>query len=237
MDDLINMQGSDISSEAGSGEGLGGFEGFRVLIIEDHAVFRSGLRMLLTDANPSVELGEAKDGHEAQAMLQEQNWDIVISDLSLPDEKGLKMLRDIKDANPSLPVLILSMHPEDQYAVRALKAGASGYLNKNCKPEEIVDAVNKIAKGGKYITLSVAEKLANSLDPNSSDVPHERLSNREMQIFLELAQGKSVSEIGNELSLSVKTVSVHRANILKKMQLKHNAELMFYAIDNDLISS
>lgn len=233
--DEITRKGQGAAQKPGDGVPAIHMDSVRILIVDDHAVLRAGLRLLLSNINPAIEIAEASNGEEALAMLHERNWDIVILDLSLPGEKGLNILKTMKAEKSSLPVLILSMHTEDQYAIRALKAGASGYLNKKCSPEEIVEAINKITQGGKYITPSLAEKLANSLDPHAVETPHERLSNRELQIFMELAKGKSVSEIGDEFGLSVKTVSVHRANILKKMNLKHNAELMFYAVDNDLV--
>jgi DNA-binding NarL/FixJ family response regulator len=216
--------------------GLKTHEQFRVLIVDDHHVVRAGLTQLLSTCPDVAEVDEATDGQQALEKIREQEWDVVILDIFMPGDNGLKVLKKIKSEHPRLAVLMLSMHAEDQYALRALKAGASGYLNKSCLPEQIIEAVIKVAKGGKYITLELAEKMANALDPHIVEARHELLSNRELQIFQELARGKSVSQIGKELSLSTKTVSTHRANILKKMNLKNNAELMFYAIDNGLIS-
>ena len=210
--------------------------GLKVLIVDDHAVLRAGLVQLLQTCPNVLATDEAADSQQALKKIREQEWDVVILDISLPGKNGLETLKQIKSERPNIAVLVLSMHAEDQFALRALKSGAGGYLNKSCLPEQILEAVIKVGGGSKYITLELAEKLANALDPHVIDAPHEMLSNRELQIFQELARGKSVSQIGDELSLSTKTVSTHRANILKKMNLKNNAELMFYAIDNGLIN-
>lgn len=209
---------------------------FRVLIVDDHAIVRAGLKQFLNECPDVAVTDEATNGHEALKKIREQDWDVVILDISMPGKNGLETLKQIKSEQPKLAVLILSMHAEGQYALRALKAGAAGYLTKGCIPEQLLAAVAKVARGGKYITPLLAEKLANALDPNVREVPHETLSNRELQIFQELSAGKQVSQIGKELSLSTKTISAHRANILKKMHMKNNAELMFYAIDNGLVS-
>ncbi|HEC18532.1 MAG TPA: response regulator transcription factor [Gammaproteobacteria bacterium] len=209
---------------------------FRVLIVDDHAIVRAGLKQLLNECPDVAATSEATNAHEALKKIREQDWDVVLLDISMPGKNGLEALKQIKNERPRLAVLILSMHTENQYALRALKAGAAGYLTKGCIPEQLLEAVAKVASGGKYITTALAEKLANALDPNVRDVPHEALSNRELQVFQLLAAGKQVSQIGQALSLSTKTVSAHRANILKKMHMKNNAELMFYAIDNGLVS-
>ncbi|GMR08523.1 MAG: response regulator transcription factor [Gammaproteobacteria bacterium] len=211
-------------------------EKFRVLIVDDHAIVRAGLKQLLNDCPDVVATDEATNSHEALKKIREQDWDVVLLDISMPGKNGLEILKQIKRERPKAAVLILSMHAENQYALRALKAGAAGYLTKGCIPEQLLAAVAKVARGGKYITPALAEKLANALDPNVGDAPHEALSNRELQVFQLLSAGKQVSQIGEELSLSSKTVSAHRANILKKMRMKNNAELMFYAIDNGLVN-
>jgi DNA-binding NarL/FixJ family response regulator len=212
------------------------YKALRILIVDDHAVVRMGIKQLLNDCLDSVMTDEACNGHEAIKKVCEQDWDVVLLDISMPGKNGIETLIQIKRERPKLAVLILSMHAENQYALRALKAGAAGYLTKNCIPEQLLAAVAKVARGGKYITPVLAERLANSLDTNIGDLPHELLSNRELQVFQLLSAGKQVSQIGTELSLSSKTISAHRINILKKMQMKNNAELMFYAIDNGLIS-
>ena len=211
-------------------------EGFRVLIVDDHAIVRAGLKQLLSGSLDIVLTDEATNGQEALKKIRAQDWDVVVLDISMPGKNGLEILKQIKSECPKLAVLILSMHAEGQYAMRALKAGAAGYLTKSCIPEQLHAAVTKVARGGKYITPALAEKLANALDPSMVDAPHETLSNRELQVFQQLAAGKQVGQIGEELSLSAKTISTHRANILKKMKMKNNAELMFYAIENGLIS-
>jgi len=221
---------------AGSRKHSLGHEKFRVLIADDHAIVRAGLKQLLYECPDVAITDEATNGHEALKKIREQNWDVVILDISMPGKNGLETLKQIKSEQPKLAVLILSMHAEGQYALRALKAGASGYLTKGCIPEQLLAAVAKVARGGKYITPMLAEKLANAFDANVGEAPHETLSNRELQVFQLLAAGMQVSQIGKELSLSTKTISTHRAKILKKMNMKNNAELMFYAIDNDLVS-
>jgi DNA-binding NarL/FixJ family response regulator len=227
---------SGIQHHTNSGKRSLAHEKFRVLIADDHAIVRAGLKQLLNECPDVALTGEATNGHEALKKIRDQEWDVVILDISMPGKNGLEILKQIKTEQPKLAVLILSMHTEGQYALRALKAGAAGYLTKGCIPEQLLAAVAKVARGGKYITPILAEKLANALDSNVGEAPHEALSNRELQVFQLLAAGKQVSQVGRELSLSTKTISAHRANILKKMRMKNNAELMFYAIDNGLIS-
>lgn len=208
----------------------------KILIVDDHDIVRAGLKQLLCET-PDIEVaGEAGSGVEAINLVRKETWDVVLLDMSMPDKSGLEVLKQIKQEYPKLPVLILSMHPEDQYAVRAHRAGAAGYLTKRCVADELVAAVHKVAAGGKYISETVAERLALSVDATATAIPHEALSDREYQIFHLLASGKQVSEIGRELSLSSKTISAHRSNILTKMQMKTNSELMFYAINHGLIS-
>lgn len=207
----------------------------KILIADDHAIVRQGLRNILMDT-PDMDLaGEATNGNEALTKILEDEWDVVLLDMSMPGKTGMEVLKQIRREQKNLPVLILSMHPENQYAIRALKAGASGYITKGCPPEQIITAIRQVSKGGKYITPSLAEKLARALDPGISDIPHEQLSDREYQVFEMLSSGKKISDIANRLSLSAKTVSAHRANILKKMNMENNAELMYYAIETGLI--
>jgi len=207
----------------------------RILIADDHAVVRRGLKDILTEAFGKPTVGEASGAAEALQLVRKQNWDLVILDISMPGRGGLDVLKEIKEERPRLPVLILSMHPEDQYAVRALKAGASGYLTKQSASEELVQAVKKIREGRKYISPSVAERLAFTLEKHSEKPPHEALSDREHQVLCMIASGKTVSEIAHELSLSVKTISSYRSRILEKMGMKNNAELTTYAIRNHLV--
>ncbi len=208
----------------------------KVLIADDHAIVRAGLKQVLSESLDIVVVGEAVDGHEALNKMREQDWDVMLLDMTMPGKSGLEVLKQIKSERPKLAVLILSIYDEDNYALRALKAGAAGYLTKGCIPEQLIEAVRKAAVGGKYITPQLAERLAFALDPNVEEAPHDVLSNRELQIFELLASGEKMSEIARELSVSTKTVSAHRANILQKMNMKSNSELMFYAIENKLVS-
>lgn len=206
----------------------------KILIADDHTVVRQGLRAILTEAFPKTSFGEATDTAQLLSLVKNK-WDVVIMDLSMPGGNGLDTLKQIKHADPQTPVLILSMHPEDQYAVRTLKAGASGYLSKASAPDELVNAINKVVRGGKYITPSIAEKLLMHLDSDGERPPHELLSDREYQVLCMIASGKEVGQIAQELVLSVKTVSTYRARILEKMNMKTNAELTHYAIENKLV--
>lgn len=207
---------------------------FRILIADDHAVVRQGLKQILAD-NLKADFGEATSPHEVADLLRQQEWDAVILDLTMPGGGGLDVLKSIKHDYPKLPVLILSMHPEDQYAVRSLKAGASGYLTKEVAPDQLVQALHRIMRGGKYVSPSLGEKLATSLTTEHIGSPHETLSDREYQVLCLIASGKTVKQISEELSLSVKTISTYRARILDKMEMKTNAELTYYAIENRLV--
>lgn len=207
----------------------------RVLIADDHAVVRRGLRELLAET-PDIEVtAEAATAADALESVRKQPFDAVVLDLSLPGRGGLDLLSEIKAERADLPVLILTMHPEDQYAVRALKAGAAGYLTKESAPEVLVEAVRRAAAGGRYVSPALAEKLALHLDRAREREPHEALSDREFQVFRRLAGGRTVGQIAEELSLSVKTVSTYRTRILEKMGLQTNAELMQYAFRNKLV--
>jgi DNA-binding NarL/FixJ family response regulator len=207
----------------------------RVLVADDHAVVRRGLRQVLAEPGDIEVAAEAGTAAEALERLAAGRFDVVITDLSLPGRGGLELLREMKALQPDLPVLVLSMHPEDQYAVRALKAGAAGYLTKESAPELLVEAVRRAAAGGRYVTPSVAERLARHVEDAREREPHEALSDRELQVFRMLARGRTVSQIGEELSLSVKTVSTYRARVLEKMSLSTNAELMQYAFRRGLV--
>lgn len=207
----------------------------RFLIADDHAVVRRGLREILEEEIPGAEFGEAADTREALEQIRKHDWDVVVLDITMPGGSGLDVLRDSKGIRPNLAVLVLSMHPEDQYAVRALKAGAAGYLTKESAPEELVTAIRTILAGRKYVSASLAQGLALRL-ANGNDGPlHETLSDREHEVMLMLAAGTMVSHIAEELSLSVKTVSTYRTRILDKMGMKTNADLTRYAMENDLL--
>ena len=206
----------------------------RILIIDDHAVMREGLRLILADPFKGAVFGEARDAREALHRIWRQQWDVVILDITLPGGNGLEVLKQIKRTHPKLPVLVLSMHPEDQFAVRMLKAGAAGYLTKESAGQELVGAIRKVVAGGRYISPSLAEQMASYLDVNIQQMPHERLSDREFLILRLIASGKTVGQIARELSLSVKTISTYRARTLVKMSMHTNAELTRYAFENHL---
>jgi len=208
----------------------------RILVADDHAVVRQGVKQILADVNDMAVKDEAQDGSETLEKVLQNDYDVVLLDISMPGRSGLEVLEDIKNQRPKLAVLILSMHPEEQYAVRALRAGASGYLTKASAPQELIGAIRKAAGGGKYVTASLAEKLADELETDTQKLPHERLSNREHQVMLMLAGGKSVSDIADELCLSVKTISTYRTRVMSKMVMKKNAELTLYAVHNKLIN-
>jgi len=207
----------------------------RILIADDHTVVRKGLRQILLDEFPTAEIDEVADAEELIKKVMAAKWDVVVSDLSMPGRSGLDALQQIKISHPDLPVLILSIHPEEQYALRALKSGASGYLSKDTAPDELVKAVQKVLLGKKYISQSIAEKLANTFSSDAVMNPHENLSDREFDVMKLLANGKSVSEIAEMLSLSVTTVSTYRARVMVKMDLKSNSDLTKYAIENKLL--
>ena len=207
----------------------------RILIADDHSVVRKGLKQILLDEFSSALIEEVADAEALIKKVISSQWDVVISDLSMPGRSGLDALQQIKSSYPNLPVLILSIHPEEQYALRALKSGASGYLTKDAAPDELVKAVQKILLGKKYISQSIAEKLANTFSADAGINPHESLSDREFDVMKQLANGKSVSEIADMLSLSVTTISTYRARLMTKMNLKSNSDLTRYAIENKLI--
>jgi DNA-binding NarL/FixJ family response regulator len=207
----------------------------RVLIADDHAILRRGLREILERELEGSVCGEAKDAAAILARLQESSWDLVILDITMPGRSGLDVLRDIKAACPKLPVLVLSMHPEDQYAKRTLRAGASGYMNKESAPEELIKAITRILGGGRYVSSALAERLASDLSEDAGRPIHEVLSDREFEVLRMIAAGKTVSQIAEELHLGVTTISTYRARILEKLNLTTTAELMHYAMYNHVI--
>jgi DNA-binding NarL/FixJ family response regulator len=206
----------------------------RVLIADDHAIVRQGLRQILSDTPDLTVAGEAENGVQAVQMVRSGDWDVVLMDVSMPDRNGIDALKLIKKEFPRLPVLILSMYPEEQYAIRALKAGAAGYLTKQSAPELLVTAIRQVASGKKYVSPSLAEELANAIGDDSERPPHEKLSDREYQTLCMIASGKTPAEIAEALNLSVKTVSVYRARLLEKMNLRNNAELTHYGLKHGL---
>lgn len=207
----------------------------RVLIADDHAVVREGLkRIVAQNADMSV-VAEAGTGHEVLAFVQKQECDLVLLDLSMPGKDGLDTLKELLALRPRLPVLVLSVYPEDQYAVRLLRAGASGYLTKDSAPEELVAAIRKVSQRGRYVSASLAERLASMLDASGDRPPHERLSDREYRVMIMIASGRTVGEVADSLCLSVKTVSTYRARALEKLGMKTNAEFAFYAMKQGLL--
>jgi DNA-binding NarL/FixJ family response regulator len=208
----------------------------RVMIADDHAILRRGLRQIIDETTDIAVIGEAENSAQTLKFIRENPLDVLLLDISMPDRNGIETLKLVKKERPKLSVLILSMHPENQYAVRALRSGASGYLNKQSAPGQLVTAIREAAKGRKYVTPAVAEELANNLSPGGEGQrDHRLLSNREYQTMCLIASGKTLTEIGAQLSLSVKTISVYRARILEKLQLKSNAEITHYAIKNQLV--
>jgi DNA-binding NarL/FixJ family response regulator len=207
----------------------------RALIVDDHTITRAGLRRILSDAGQSIVVGEAANGTQALEMVMAEQWDIVMLDISLPDRSGLEVLKAIKKAHPVLPVLVLSMYPVDQYALRVLRAGGAGYLTKESAPDQLLEAVRRVTSGMRYITPEVAECIALDWNRNPIQSAHETLSDREFEVMRLIASGKSVGDIAKELTLSVKTVSTYRTRVLQKLHLRHNAELTHYAVINNLI--
>ena len=207
----------------------------RVLIADDHAILRRGLREILTRELQGVVCGEAESAQQVLAQVQGQNWDLVILDITMPGRSGVDVLKDLKRMQPRLPVLVLSMHPEGQYGKRVLKAGAHGYLNKESAPEELIRAIRKLLDGGRYVSPALAERLALELGASAERASHEILSDREFEVLRMIGLGKTVSQIAEELHLSVTTVSTYRVRILEKMNMKTTAELMHYALQNRLV--
>ena len=207
----------------------------RVLIVDDHAILRRGLRELLSDEFHGAAFGEASNAQQALEQLLKEKWDVALLDITLPGKSGLDLLKEFKAARPKLPVLILSAHSEDQFAVRVLKAGAGGYMTKESAPEELAKAVRKILAGEQYVSPALAEKLALRVRKDITLTPHETLSDREYEIMCLIASGKTVTEIAGELSLSPKTISTYRARVLEKLGVKNSAAIVQYAIRNGLV--
>jgi two-component system invasion response regulator UvrY len=207
----------------------------KILIADDHTIFREGLKHILTEYPDMIVADEARNGREVLDKIWNNDYDMVLLDISMPGMTGLEALKQLKNDRPKLPVLVLSMHPEEQYAVRALRAGASGYLTKESAPDELMTAIRKISQGRKYITSSLAERLALEMEADSEKPLHDVLSDREYQVLRMIAEGKTVKQIGEELSLSIKTVSTYRTRIMEKMKMTTNAELMHYAMKHHLL--
>jgi len=207
----------------------------RLLIADDHAIVRQGLKQIVSESSEMVVVGEAGNAEEALALARTINYDVAIIDVSMPGRGGLDILKDLKTARPTAKIVILSMHPEEQYAIRCLRDGASAYITKTNATEELVQAINAVASGRRYITPAVAEKLASYIEQDTGQLPHESLSDRELQVFLLLGSGKTVTDVARELSLSVKTVSTYRTRIMGKMHMSSNSLLMRYAIQHKLV--
>lgn len=207
-----------------------------ILIADDHMIVREGLKQVLVDTPDMVVTDEAKNGEEALSKALGSDFDVVVLDIAFPDKSGLEVLRQIRDRKPKLPVLILSMYPEDQFALRVLKAGASGYLNKESAPEELINALRKASNGAKYISDTLLEEIADTLDFTTERPAQEILSDREFQVLCLIASGKSVKEIAGKLEINIKTVSTYRLRILEKLRMKNNSELTYYAVKKQLVN-
>jgi two-component system invasion response regulator UvrY len=207
----------------------------KILIADDHTIVREGLKQILMDTSDMVVAAEAVNGQEVLDKVWKDDFDVIVLDIAMPGRSGLDILKELKSLKPKLPVLVLSMYPEDQYALRVLRAGADGYLTKESAPNDLITAIRKVYSGKKYISHFLAEKLAFGLETDAARPPHELLSDREYQVMCRISSGKTVKEIADELSLSVKTISTYRARILEKMGMKNNAELTHYAIQNHLV--
>jgi len=207
----------------------------RIIIVDDHPIFREGLKKIISESHDIVISDEVSTGMELLDRVKKNSYDIIILDISLPDMSGLEILGNLQNEKKRPPVLIISMHPEEQYAVRALKTGASGYLTKGSIPDELLTAIRRVSAGRKYISSALAEKLAADLNNSGEEPAHDKLSDREYQVMVMLASGKSTGEIAKQLSLSLPTISTYRSRILQKINLKNNAELIHYAIKNNLI--
>lgn len=208
----------------------------RVLIVDDHAVVRQGLKHILADEFRDAQFAEAQNGIELFKFLRQQVWDVIILDINLPGRSGLDLLKDVKMDYPRVPVLVLSAHMENQYAIRVLKAGGSGYLTKDAAPDELVKAIRKVMGGGKYISAEMTEKLVTHIESDRDVLPHETLSDREFQVLCHIASGKTATEIAAIMMLSVKTISTFRSRILSKLNMRNNAELTHYAIEQHLFN-
>ncbi len=208
-----------------------------IMIADDHAIIRDGLKQIFSDTDDIVVAGEAANGHEVMARVRSRDWDALVLDMSMPGKNGFDLIRQIKTEKPALPILILSMHSEEQYALRALRAGASGYLTKESDSELLTAVIRKVAAGGVYVSAELAEQMARERMPNVDHKPHTLLSEREYQVFLMIVAGQGLTTIADLLSLSVKTVSTHKTRILQKMGMSNATELVRYAIANGLVDS
>jgi two-component system invasion response regulator UvrY len=208
----------------------------RILVADDHAVVRRGVRQIVADERDMEVVGEAQTSQEILDLARQEEWDVIVLNVSLPGRGGFEPLKALKQTHSQRPVLVLSMYPEDQFAVRAFRAGAAGYLTKESAPEELVQAIRKVVRGGKYVSPSLAETLAAELGDDTARPPHEALSEREYHVLCRLASGKTVTQIAAEMSLSVKTISTYRARLLEKMRMKTNAEVTRYALEQRLVA-
>jgi len=206
----------------------------KVLIADDHQILREGLRRILEEASDIRTVGEAENAAQLLSLVRSARWDVVVLDINMPGQSGLEVLKQLKEEYPKLRVLVLSMYPEAQFAVRAMKAGASGYLTKAAAGSQLLHAIRKIHSGSKYISDAVADQLAEAVGRDTAVQPHQQLSDREFQVFKMISAGKTVGEIATELSLSVKTISTYRTKVLQKLNLKHNADIIRYAVEHDL---
>ncbi len=207
----------------------------KLLIADDHTIVRKGLKQLIQTAKDMSVVDEASSASEAIDKIRQSRYDVIVTDITMPGMNGLDLLKILRKEKPDLPVLVLSMHPEEQYAVRCFKSGAAGYLTKDSAPNELIDAIRKANKGGKYVSVALAEKLALALDMDTDKMPHETLSDREFQVLKLIASGKTIKDIADEMNLSSKTVSTYRTRILEKTRMNSNSELTHYAIKNDLV--
>ena len=207
----------------------------RVLIADDHAIVRQGLKQILSETDDLFVAGEADDGVEALLLARQTPWDVFLLDVSMPNRNGIDTLKQLKKEFPRLPVLILSMHPEEHYAVRALKAGAAGYLTKQSAPEQLVTAIRQVAQGRKFVSAAVAAELADAISSIDDKLPHERITDREYQVLTLIASGKTLTQIADVLNLGVATVSTYRARLLEKMGLRNTAELIRYGLEHGLV--
>jgi two-component system invasion response regulator UvrY len=208
----------------------------RILVADDHAIVRRGLRQIVADESDMEVVGEAQTSQEILDLARQEEWDVIVLNISMPGRGGFEALKALKQSHSKRPVLVLSMYPEDQFAVRAFRAGAAGYMTKESAPEELVQAIRKVVGGGKYVSPSLAEKLAAELGEDAERPPHEALSEREYHVLRLLASGKTVTQIAAEMSLSVKTISTYRARLLEKMRMKTNAQVTRYAIEHRLVA-
>ena len=206
----------------------------RVLVADDHTIVREGLKQILAKSGDLAVAGEAANGNDTLKMVREQEWDVLVTDMSMPGRNGLELIKLVKAARPKLPVLVLSMYGEEQFAVRAIRAGASGYLNKESASDQLVNAIRKIAGGGVFVSPAVAEALLRNVRDGSSKLPHEQLSDRELQVLQLIAAGNSLNAIAAQLNLSPKTVSTHKTRLLEKMHMSNQAELIRYALQHRL---